>query len=321
MLGLSTAAQAQSVPAATPTPPPKAKHERKLQQSAAFSHLPVLDVVPIFTQPAPFDTAAQTKGYDPVDVGGSVQIPLAPKLSYSFDRIVESIFNQASQRVLIDGVPTYPALSRDAILVNRLDYQLSPELTLEGGSSFRHREQAASGVSGAPFPATVSSSEAHYAYLSATYTTVPIHALGGSRFLFSIMGERQPVDHNVAVLSGGTVHYIDENPHQNAYYESTQQVGVIVPVDPRHGFTFSAREAWGAINFYENAPFPWRWSSSATLAITKKFNNFFSLTMRQQNAVYAIQGSPFPTPNALHSETIDVLGDFHFDLNALARRK
>ena len=73
----------------------------------------------------------------------------------------------------------------------------------------------------------------------------------------------------------------------------------------------------GAINYYENSPFPWRLSSSVTLALTKKFNDTFSLTMREQNAHYVAQGFPFPAPNAIHTEAIDVLGDFHFDMNKL----
>jgi hypothetical protein len=306
----------------TPTPPPHAKHEKLVHERAnpfAVSHLPILDIVPIFTQPAPFETAAQTKNYDPLDVGGSIKIPLTSKLSYGFDRIVGSIFDQASERVLVNGVAVYPALLRDEILVNRLDYQLTPELTLEGGFSFRHREEG-TGVSGAPYPYTVSSSEAHYGYLSATYTTLPIRALGGTRFLASIAAEDQAVDHHVAVQTGNTVSYIDENPHQNHYLESTQQVGAIIPIDPRHGLTGTVRWAWGAINFYENAPFPYRWDSAATFALTKKFNNTVSLTVREETSSYVEQGYPFPTPNAFQSETIDVLADFHIDPNLFGHK-
>jgi hypothetical protein len=318
VLGLSTVAQAQTLPAVSATPPPTAKHVHKRAKRALISHLPILDIVPIFTQPAPFETAAQTKGYDPLDVGGSIKFPLTPKLSFGFDRIVGSIFDQASERVLINGVAVYPSLLRDEILVERLDYQLTPQVVLEGGLAFRHREEG-TGVSGAPFPYTVSSSEAHDGYLSATYTTVPIRALGESRFLFSIEAEDQPVDHHVAELNSATntVYYIDENPHQNEDLETTQQVGVIIPIDPRHGFSGTVREAWGAINFYENAPFPYRWASATTYALTKKFSNTFSLTARVESSSYIEQGYPFPKPNALQSGTIDILGDFHFDLGAL----
>lgn len=283
----------------------------------SVGHLPIIDVVPIYTQPGFFTTSSQTKGYDPLDVGGTIQVPITRRLSFSFDRLVEGIFNQASERILVNGVPTYPGLTRDSVLVERLDYQLG-DFTFEGGSSFRHRIDGASGVSAAAYPYTVSSSEAHYDYLGATYTTRPIRALANSKFVFSVTADAQHVDHHVAVANGNTVSYIDENPKQNIFYETTQQVGWLIPVDQRSGLTFSARDTWGAINYYENAPFPFRESAAMTLALTKKFNNTFSLTMRAQNAHYIAQGFPFPAPNAIHTEAIDVLADFHFDMNKLA---
>jgi hypothetical protein len=321
VLALGTIAHAQSSPATVPTPAPSPAPKLKLDTSSLrrpVDHLPIIDIVPIYTQPGFFTTSSQTKGYDPLDVGGTIQIPITRSLSFSFDRLVDSILNQASERVLIDGVPTFPGLFRDSVLVERLDYQLGA-LTIESGSSFRHRMSGGPGVSGAPFPFTVSSSEAHYDYLGLTYTTRPIRALLNSRFVFGLTGEAQQVDHHVGIKSGNTVAFIDENAKQNIYYESTEQVGLLVPLD--RGVTFSAKEAWGAINYYENSPFPWRLSSSITLGLTKKFNNFFSLTMRTQNSDYIAQGFPFPAPNALHTEAIDVLADFHLDMNKLVRER
>lgn len=307
------------VPAPSATPTPSVARIEKLDTSGirpSVGHLPIIDIIPIYTQPGFFTTSAQTKGYDPFDVGGTIQIPLTRSLSFSFDRLVEGIFNQASERVFVGGAPVFPGLTRDSVLVERLDYQLGG-FTFEGGSSFRHRMDGAAGVSGAPFPSTVSSSEAHYDYLGVTYTTRPVRALANTRFLFSLTGEAQHVDHHVGVLTGNTVSFIDENPKQNIYYESTEQVGALIPIDAKHGLTFSARDAWGAINFYENAPFPWRYSNSLTLALTKKFSPFFSFTMREQNSDYLALGSPFPAPNTLHTEAIDAFADFHVDLNSL----
>ena len=318
VLALGTTAQAES-PVPTATAAPSHARTEKLRTSAfrsSVSHLPIIDIVPIYTQPGFITTSSQTKGYDPFDVGGTITLPIAQGLSFSFDRLVGSIFDQASERILIDGVPTFPGLTRDSILVERLDYQLGG-LTFEGGSSFRHRIDGASGVSTAAFPFTVSSSEAHYDYLGVTYTTTPIRALAGTRFLFGITADAQQVDHHVGVKTGNVVTFIDENPKQNIYYETTEQVGAIVPVDPRHGLILTARDTWGAINFYENAPFPFRYSNSLTVGLTKKFNPFFSMTLRAQNSDYIAQGFPFPAPNAIHTETIDALADFHVDLNTL----
>jgi hypothetical protein len=305
-------------PSAAPTPKPTPAADTTL---AKFGHMPIIDLVPTFTQPAPFDTAAQTKGYQPLDLGGTIKIPITRALSFSFDRGVEGALNQAPERILTSAGATYPIDYRDVVLTERLDYQFK-HFVIEGGLAFRHRESG-NGVSTGRYPSTISSTEAHYGYLGVTYTSPGVRALGGSQFILGITGYEQPVDQHVAVLNPATnlVTYVNEDPHQTRYFESQQQVGVIIPVDPKHGFSFTARDLWGAANFYENSPFPWHWDSDVVLSATKKFSNTFSLTLRTQDQHYAPQGYPFPTPNVNHVESIDVLADFHVDLNTFGHGK
>jgi hypothetical protein len=317
-------AQNTQVQAASPSPTPSAASFSKPvadTERSSFSHMPIIDIVPTFTQPAPFDRNTQTPHYDPLDVGGTIKIPITPAFSFSFDRTVEGTLNQAPERVLNHGVPTYPLDYRDVILTERLDYQ-NKQFVIEGGLAFRHREQG-TGVSTGRYPFTISSTEAHYGYLGVTYTSLPIRALGNSRFILGITGYEQPVDQHVAVLNlaTNTVSYISENPHQNRYFETQQQVGLVIPVDPKHGFSVSARYLWGAANFYENSPFPWHWDAEVALSATKKFSDLFSLTLRTRDQHYAPQGYPFPAPNVDHVESIDVLADFHLDLNKLVHGK
>jgi hypothetical protein len=323
-LALSVPAVAQQTPASPASPPPTPSRAPARSAVSArradyhhVSHLPIIDIVPTFTQPGPFATPGQMKGYVPFDVGGTITIPITDKLSASFDRTVEGAFNGVPERYITPTGAVYPLNYRDVQLTERVDYQLD-HLVLEAGYSFRHREDG-TGVSTGVYPYTISSTEAHFGYLSAIYTTPPIRALGGARFIAGIAAQEQPVDHHVAVLNPTTrlVNYIDESPNQNRYWESQQQVGVVIPIDPKHGFTFTARDIWGGANFYENQPGPWRWNGDIVLQATKKFTNYFSLSMRLQDQHYAIQGFPFPAPNANHVETIDVLGDFHVDLNRL----
>jgi hypothetical protein len=282
--------------------------------------LPIIDLVPILTQPAPYSTAAQTKGYDPLDVGGTIQIPITRAFSFSFDRTVGGMLDQANARVIQSNGTTYPAGYRDVVLTERLDYQYK-QFVFEGGLSFRHRlaNTGGVGVSTGRFPYTISSTEWHYAYLGVTYTTPPVRALGGSRFILGVTGEEIPVDQHVAVLNPTThlVNYINENPNQSRYFESTEQAGIIIPVDAKHGFTVSARDIIGGANFYENAPFPYREDAFVILSATKKFNDFFSLTMRAQNQNFAKQGYPYQVPNVAHTESIDLSADFHVDTNRL----
>jgi hypothetical protein len=242
-------------------------------------------------------------------------------LSFSFDRTVGGTLNTAPERIITNGNAVYPIDYRDVILTERLDYQLK-QFVIEGGLAFRHRLQG-TGASTGRFPSTVSSTEAHYGYLGVTYTSLPIRALGNSRFILGITGYEQPVDQHVAVLNPATnlVSYINENPRQNRYFETQQQVGVVIPVDPKHGFSVSARDLWGAANFYENSPFPWHWNADIVLSATKKFSDTFSLTLRTQDQHYAAQGFPFPAPNVDHTESIDVLADFHIDTNQLIHQK
>lgn len=307
-------------PSPAPTAAPAAKRVTGRMRSS-FSHLPIIDIVPTFTQPAPFDTATQTKGYDPLDVGGTIKIPLTRALSFSFDRNVEGTLNQAPERYITAAGPVYPLDYRDVVLTERLDYQLK-NFVIEGGLAFRHRLQG-TGVSTGRYPFTVSSTEAHYGYLGVTYTSPPVRALGGSHFILGVTGYEQPVDQHVAVLNPATnlVNYINENPHQSRYFDTQQQVGIVIPVDPKHGFSVSARDLWGAANWYENSPFPWRWDANIVLSATKKFSDTFSLTLRTQDQHYAPQGYPFPTPNVDHVESIDVLADFHLDLNQLVHHR
>jgi hypothetical protein len=307
-------------PSATPSAAPTPKRLADKTRSS-FSHLPIIDIVPTFTQPAHYDTAAQTPNYDPLDVGGTIKIPLTRALSFSFDRTVEGGLNQAPERIITGGTSVFPLDFRDVVLTERLDYQLK-DFVIEGGLGFRHRLQG-TGVSSARFPFTVSSTEAHYGYLGVTYTTPPIRALAGSSFILGITGYEQPVDHHVAVLNPATnlVNFVNENPHQNRFFDTQQQVGIVIPVDPKHGFSVSARDVWGAANWFENSPFPWQWDADIILSATKKFSDSFALTLRAQDQHYAPQGFPFPTPNVNHVESIDVLADFHLDLNKFGHRK
>lgn len=325
LAALYAPAVAQNAPPPAPSPSPTPSKEPSSKPIAgtkrsSFDHLPIIDIVPTFTQPAPYDTATQTKGYDPLDVGGTIKFPITRALSFSFDRKVEGTINQAPERIITGAGPVFPPDFRDVVLTERLDYELK-RFVIEGGLGFRHRLQG-NGASTGRFPSTISSTEAHYGFLGVTYTTPPIRGLGNSHFFLSVTGYEQPVDQHVAVLNPATnlVNYINENPHQNRYFDTQQQVGVVIPVDPKHGFSVTAEDLWGASNWYENSPFPWYRDADIILSATKKFSDTVSLTVRTQDEHYAPQGFPFPTPNVNHVESIDVLADFHLDLNKLGHR-
>jgi hypothetical protein len=337
----------------------------------AFGHLPILDVVVDFTQPGVQYNESiyghtytnQYHTFDPLDVGGTVRIPITPNFYLAFDRLVGGTLDQATERVIpqatihafgvtegTKGTPIWPAYSRDVVLQYRADELIGKYFALEEGFYFRHRLYAndGSGVSAVPYDCTaagkygagctVSSTEAHMAYLMATYNTPPIQPLLRSTFSFFIQGEGQNVDHHVGTRCNATqvangyfgctvvdnVGYIDENPSQSRVYETTQGVTWAIPLGS--GASVSARERWGALNWYENQPFPFRWASALDLAVNKRFNSLFTLTLRHSDyhtvemGTIGVNGlAPFSTylsPNAIHVASWDVLGTFHIDTNS-----
>jgi hypothetical protein len=329
-------ADAQPAPAAPRAVTPNAVPAR-------FGHLPVLDIIPVLTFPQYYTVPGITTtgqpstnplktgnvGYDNFDIGGTIKIPITPIVSAAFDRVVEGTLNVPNARVTnAKNEYTYPTYSRDAVLVYRLDEQFK-RLQIEEGLYFRHRIVGGSNTSNNPLLPTISSTEAHYAYGGLTYVTGGIPGLYGTYLTVNINADAQNVDHHVACLlttldgvkatcpAGNTTGVIDEDPSKNRYWETDQYVQLTVPVDKRHGVTFSAQDRWGAINFYENALFPYHYNTSQTYLLTKRFNRAFALTLRERDQWGSPQGAPYVTPNAIHNGSIDILADFKLDGNTL----
>lgn len=153
-------ARPEQPPSPNPTPFSPVVAKQRIESDTKpqlFGHRPIIDIVLVYTNPGFDIVQRQLRHYDPFDVGGPVKILITRALSFSFDRDVDGTVN----------------VTRSAILVERLDYQIS-RLTIEGGLSYRHRIDADSGVSTGVFPKTVSSAEWRYGYVGLTHTTVPI---------------------------------------------------------------------------------------------------------------------------------------------------
>jgi hypothetical protein len=333
-------AQAQPSPAPTPEGQlpgtdssksgiPAVGVPRPAGSPAPFGHLPIIDIVPIFTQPDAYAKASQIKAYDPIDVGGTVRFPITPNFSLSFDRLVDGLFNVPTEPYIgANGKPVYPSTTRDEKLLYRGDLVLK-RFTVEAGFSFRQRDDAGggNGVSDAPFPYTVSSTEHHYAYLGVTYRTPPVHALLNSSFLFNVNGYAQNVDHNVGALcsaalvaggkcaTAGSVYYIDEDPGLQRYYEMSETAAIFIPFKP--GVIVTVSDTAGALNFYENAAGPYRWTSYDVEMITKSFSPTFSLSLRHQQLHQVEQGYPFPFPQGIDTGSYDIFATFHVDFNRI----
>jgi hypothetical protein len=348
-------AQASPAPSATPNPnapqpvgPQNAPPRAELPAPARFGHLPIIDIIPIYTQPEFYDARVQTKtnpkvtdqlknagvGYDPADVGGTIRIPITPIISASFDRLVEGTLDVPNARVSpakpTKAIPyTYPTFSRDVALVYRLDEQVR-RFTVEEGLYFRHRIVGGANTSNNPYPPTTSSQEAHFGYVGVTYATPGVAALLHSFVSLNINADTQTIDHHVGcaklkVFTSGSFSapcvdgVFDPNPSQNRVWETDQYVQLTVPIDRDrvHGLTAVAQDRWGALNFYENAAFPYRWTTSQTYLLTKRFDRVFALSLRLRDQWAVPQGAPYVKPNTQHNGTVDVLADFRVDTNHL----
>jgi len=311
-----------------------------------------------------FPAVSPINQYDPFDVGGTVRFPITRKINLLFDRITEGTVNQPLECILQPAAPGGAAAricasdSRDIILQYHATYTFDRYWTLDVGDSFRHRiwSNGGNGVSTVPFlcnnsgqstgpNCTVSSTEHHYGYAGLTYTSRPWKDLWNSVFALTMTADHQNIDHHVGMVcsaalraslgtavnqlscpnGNGNVGYYDENPNTSAYWESTQGVSWILPVDPRHGVTFLLNDRWGALNFYENPGIfgafgtttgvPYRWTSALTYQLSKRFSPGFTLAVRHSDYHSVPQGTPFVAPNAIHVGSWDVIGTFHLDTN------
>lgn len=339
-------ASAAGSPAPRPQEPgPAVAPPRGAPQNAPrkFGHFPIIDIIPVFSDPQFYTVGPITKtgqpavnplknagvGYDPLDVGGTFKLPITPALSASFDRVVEGTLNVPDARVTNAAhAYVYNVYSRDVVIVTRLDEQFA-RLQFEEGLYFRHRIAGGSQTSNNPLLPTIASREAHVGYAGVTYATGGVPWLLNSFITLNIDADTQAVDHHVGCLlktldgvaatcpKGNTTGFIDENPAQNRVWETDQYVQLTIPVDKKHGVTLLGQDRWGALNFYENAPFPYRWTTSQTYLLSKRFNRVFSLSLRVRDQWAVASGSPYVKPDAQHNGTIDILADFKVDTNSL----
>ena len=288
-----------------------------------FRHLPVVDIIPTYTQDLvsfkdPAGTHYAYPDPQPADIAGTVTEAITRGFSASFDRLVEGTLNAAAEQVTNargQVIATGPP-ARDVILVYRADAQLLPFFFVESGFSFRHRECCPASSMNSPNVA-FAGTEQHYGYFGMTYTTpsLPrnIKYLGSSTFVLNITGLTANHDPSPAGTHPGDIGHRRE-------YGTQQSVAFIVPFDRKDGLTASVKDAWGALNMYENWPFPTYWSGVVTSTLSKSFGPLFSLSIVQKNQHQRIQGYPYVAPNVLHFNDISVIADFHLDFNGITSR-
>jgi hypothetical protein len=287
------------------------------QIACADDHLPIIDVEPILTFAGAgqaHDTATTKLQNGNINVAGSITIPIAKGISASYDRIVNGVYNNTFDQVILPirtavGGPgaTQPGSYNDEIQGYRIDGS-AKGFTLEGGLETRHRICCpASGD-----PSGLASTEWHLGYAGLTYVTRPFSVLHNSLLALNITGHTAA--HNPPpnallfeqVVSPGVV---DVGKRE---YGTTQAATVITPFNP--GFSTTATYTWGAFDYFENYPYPLTYGIWVFTA-KKQFNKVVSLTLREANLWQRPnQQTPFPG-NAIHVVDWSLIAGFHINTN------
>lgn len=314
---LSTVGAASAASAADPTPTPSTAPQQGPASTApaqvpggeppvatkpktkSFGHLPIIDLVPEVTFANPGATQGQVGGPLPgvvsgkFNVSGTVTIPIAKGLSASYDRVTGNFLNTTFARVTdANGNYVEPGSLRRRTEVERLDYAVpNTGLDIETGSEFNRFECCA------PL-------EFHDVYAALTYATPKIKALHGTSFVLTEKGETA-AHHN---LSGST---LDIGKRE---YGLSSVLTAVVPVAP--ALYATGTYFHGAFDFFETAPFPFRFNvfnETANFVVNPNATVALGFTnVTQQN-----QGVPFVAPNAIHFVSYYTQLKLHFDLNKI----
>jgi len=305
-----------------------------------------------------------TDTYQDLDVGGLIRLPVFRWVSLGLDRQIggtldqtavgngaDTVKNTAAGPVLVPSGTNAQLIgsgnSRDEVLLYHAIFTPVAHVAVDIGDAFRHRMDAddGSGVSATPLYltdghfdtpyGTVASTEAHYGFIAATYTTPPIRELHGLTLAFTEQGAAQNVDHHVGdalICTTGNIGlindyayttdnephlicpgvgkeaYIDENPSKTRWYTSTETVTANLPLSRgRNSANFIVTETTGVLNWYENYPVPFKWASQTSATVSKRFNSVFSLAIRYRQQVEDVDGSFF-IPSGTSANAVSAIG-------------
>jgi hypothetical protein len=272
--------------------------------------LPIIDVVPqqfFSTGSDAVDPNAPnpSPGDNNLVIGGTVTLPIFSTFSFSYDRIVGGAFDTALGSIgSIPGIKTlYPGPAYDLISNYRADYRVGKTgFNLELGEGSRHRMCCPYG-----------GLEWHKGFLGVSYATPHFAFLNNGFFVLGLTGNTYNHFSSPEALTGIPPGLSLPNKR---YYTTNQAVTAIVPVDLKHGVRTATTFLWGALDYPENGPFPYYYDVWI-LSGTKQFTDNIGLTAEVTNVVQRLQGYPFPSPGAIHSNAFAIAADFHLDFHKL----
>ena len=303
---------------------------------AAFAdpHLPIIDITPESTWAGASQAFGQTTAggshaggalvSGPITLNGTATLPLFKGLSFSYDRINGDVFYNTLATT--EGIN--PGTYDDVVQNYRLDYELNKSISLELAESTRQRVCCPA--------ASVTGLDWHIGSFGITYTTPYIKALHG---LFVLNATGHANYHNpgpaVAASWGGldptcssVALGVDGGPltcnnyQAKTFFETSEAMTYVLPLDPRGGFVMTATYLTGAGDYFTAFAFPSRYNIEV-FGAEKHITPQVAFKLGAANVWQVKQGVPFPSlpgnpqGGSIHLVSYTASLDFHLDLNKL----
>ena len=274
----------------------------------AESHTPSLDITPIYIISTSGDVtpAPGVPFVDGLKLNFSAHVPLVKGVTFSYDHVTNGNVANTLPRIAVGGLYVKNVADfRDVVDGYRIDAAFGKGLSAELGTAYRHRTccPADTDVHN-PTPTNY-----HDNYLGLTYATPSVASLSNAFLIYNIKGHASPhfSDSAGAIAAANAAGYPDARRTELGI---TQAVTLVVPIDPKHGFSVAATNTWGAVNYFSNQAIP-LYYNIVILTVNKSFTKELSMSASVDNFVQRPQGYPFPAGNGVNDASLNVSLNFH----------
>lgn len=256
---------------------------------------PTVDLQFLLTHAAGGDETSQA-GNPRIDgtvrAQGSVTQRIGKHLSFSFDHLDGgSLETTVGRNIAPSGAPIINGSVHDVVNQFRVDGS-AKQVTAELGYFYRYRTCCP----GTTDPTNLAPADWHETYLTLGYETLPIGALHGTTLSYAITGHLVPHHVTQAFLATLPSGFSDRNHTETGI---SQALGLTTPIDIRRTLTVGGSFGWGAMDYFDNAPFPFYYTN-VNLTARKVVNRFLSFTALLNNLTQRNQGYPFASPQGIH---------------------
>jgi hypothetical protein len=256
---------------------------------------PTIDLQFILTHAAGGDETSQP-GNARIDgivrAQGSVTEQVGKHLSFSYDHLDGGGLETTIGRdIAPNGTTIVNGSIHDIVDQFRADGSVN-QVSAELGYFYRYRACCP----GTTDPTNLAPADWHETYLALGYTTLPIAPLHDTTFNYTATGHLVPHHVTQAYLTSLPSGFTDSNRTETGL---SQTVGFATPIDNPHSLTVGGSYGWGAMDYFDNAPFPFSYVN-VNLSARKVVNKFLGFTAILNNLTQRNQGYPFASPQGIH---------------------